>query len=80
MIGAQISIYPLKEKTVSETLSLFWEELDKRGIKYEINSFSTIVWMEDEELFNFLKEIYNKLKNKKIVIVTTISNACPKIP
>lgn len=80
MVGAQISIYPLKEKTISETLDLFWEELEKRGIKYEVNSFSTIIWMEEDELFKFLSEVYNKLKEKRIVIVITLSNACPKIP
>lgn len=80
MVGAQISIYPLKEKTISETLNLFWEELEKRGVKYEVNSFSTIIWMEEDELFKFLSEVYNKLKEKRIVIVITLSNACPKIP
>lgn len=46
MIGAQISIYPLREKTISDTLNIFWEELNKRNIKYEINSFATILWAE----------------------------------
>lgn len=80
MIGAQISIYPLREKTITETLNIFWEELNSRGIQYEVNSFSTIIWMEEDELFKFLSDAYKKLREKSIVMVVTISNACPKVP
>lgn len=80
MIGAQVSIYPLREKTITETLNIFWEELNLRGIQYEINSFSTIIWMEEDELFKFLNDVYKKLKEKSIVMVVTISNVCPKVP
>ncbi|MDI6861535.1 MAG: YkoF family thiamine/hydroxymethylpyrimidine-binding protein [Caldisericia bacterium] len=80
MIGAQISIYPLKEKTITETLNIFWEELNSRGIQYEVNSFATIIWMEEDELFKFLNDAYKKLREKSIVMVITISNVCPKVP
>ncbi|MCX8095699.1 MAG: thiamine-binding protein [Caldisericia bacterium] len=80
MIGAQVSIYPLREKTITETLNIFWEELNSRGVQYEINSFSTIIWMEEEELFKFLNDAYKKLKEKSIVMIITISNVCPKVP
>ncbi|MGQ9845148.1 MAG: YkoF family thiamine/hydroxymethylpyrimidine-binding protein [Caldisericia bacterium] len=79
MIGAQISIYPLKEKTISDTLNIFWEELNKRNIKYEINSFATILWVEEDELFELLNQTYKKLSSKSVVMVVTISNACPKV-
>jgi uncharacterized protein YqgV (UPF0045/DUF77 family) len=80
LIGAQISIYPLKEKTITETLNIFWEELNSRGIQYEVNSFATIIWMEEDELFKFLNDAYKKLREKSIVMVITISNVCPKVP
>lgn len=80
MIGAQISIYPLREKTITETLNIFWEELNSRGVQYEVNSFSTIIWMEEDELFKFLSDAYKKLREKNIVMVITISNVCPKVP
>lgn len=80
MIGAQISIYPLKEKTISETLNIFWEELNRRGVQYEINSFATILWMDEDELFKLLNDTYKKMKEKSIVMVITISNVCPKVP
>lgn len=80
MIGAQISIYPLREKTITETLNIFWEELNSRGIQYEVNSFSTIIWMEEDELFKFLSDAYKKLREKSIVMLVTISNVCPKVP
>lgn len=80
MIGAQISIYPLREKTITDTLNIFWEELNSRGIQYEVNSFSTIIWMEEDELFKFLSDAYKKLREKSIVMVITISNVCPKVP
>lgn len=80
MIGAQISIYPLREKTITETLNIFWEELNSRGVQYEVNSFSTIIWMEEDELFKFLSDAYKKLREKSIVMVITISNVCPKVP
>lgn len=80
MIGAQISIYPLREKTITETLNIFWEELNLRGVQYEVNSFSTIIWMEEDELFKFLSDAYKKLREKSIVMVVTISNVCSKVP
>lgn len=80
MVGAQISIYPLREKTLTDTLNIFWDELNKRGVNYEINSFATILWMEEDELFKFLNEVYKKLSTKSIVMVITLSNACPKAP
>jgi len=80
LIGAQISIYPLKEKTISETLNIFWEELNRRGVQYEINSFATILWMDEDELFKLLNDTYKKMKEKSIVMVITISNVCPKVP
>lgn len=79
MIGAQISIYPLREKTISDTLNIFWEELNKRNIKYEINSFATILWAEEDELFELLNQTYKKLSSKSVVMVVTISNVCPKV-
>ncbi len=79
MVGAQVSIYPLREKTITETLNIFWEELNKRGAQYEVNSFATIIWMEEDELFKFLSEVYKKISKKSIVMVVTISNACPKV-
>jgi len=80
MVGAQISIYPLREKTITDTLNIFWEELGKRGIKYEINSFATILWAEEDELFKLLNDVYKIISSKNIVMVITLSNACPKIP
>jgi len=79
MVGAQISIYPLREKTLTDTLNIFWEELNKRGVQYEINSFATIIWMEEDELFKFLSEVYKKMSHKNIVMVITLSNVCPKV-
>ncbi|NLI55759.1 hypothetical protein GX420_02055, partial [bacterium] len=57
MVGAQISIYPLREKTLTDKLNIFWEELEKRDIKYEINSFATILWAEEDELFKLLNDV-----------------------
>jgi len=79
MIGAQVSIYPLKEMTLTDTLNIFWEELNKRNIKYEINSFATILWAEEDELFKLLNDTYKLLSSKKFVMVVTISNVCPKV-
>jgi uncharacterized protein YqgV (UPF0045/DUF77 family) len=80
MVGAQISIYPLREKTITDTLNIFWEELKKRSIKYEINSFATILWAEEDELFKLLNDVYKIISSKNIVMVITLSNACPKVP
>jgi len=77
MIGIQVSIYPLREKSLSLALNKFWDKLEERKLKFEVNSFSTIIWGEEDEIFNFLKEVWKEIaEDRSIVMVVTLSNAC----
>ena len=77
MIGIQVSIYPLREKSLSPALNKFWDKLEERKLKFEVNSFSTIIWGEEDEIFDFLKEAWKEIaEDRSIVMVVTLSNAC----
>ena len=77
MIGIQVSIYPLREESLSPALNKFWDKLKERKLKFEVNSFSTIIWGEEDEIFDFLKEVWKEVtKDRSIVMVVTLSNAC----
>ncbi len=77
MIGIQVSIYPLREKSLSPALNKFWDKLEERKLKFEVNSFSTIIWGEEDEIFDFLKEVWKEIaEDKSIIMVVTLSNAC----
>ncbi len=77
MIGIQVSIYPLREKSLSPALNKFWDKLEERKLKFEVNSFSTIIWGEEDEIFDFLKEVWKEIaEDRSIVMVVTLSNAC----
>lgn len=77
MVGIQVSIYPLREKSLSPALNKFWERLEERKFKFEVNSFATIIWGEEDRIFDSLKEIWKEIaKDRSIVMVVTLSNAC----
>jgi len=77
MIGIQVSIYPLREKEISPALNKFWEKLKESELKFEVNSFATIIWGEEDRIFDFLKDVWKEVtKDRSVVMVVTLSNAC----
>ncbi len=48
MILLQVSIYPIGDCKIDETLNIFWDNLKRKKINFKITPLSTIIWSEEE--------------------------------
>jgi len=81
-ISAQLQLYPLAEEDYG---AVIWQAIDLlrsyegQGLRVEVGPMSTLiagdadlVWRAVRELFSFTAD------GRRIVLVTTMSNVCPK--
>jgi len=77
-VQAQISIYPLKTKSLSEPIGEFCRILKDRGLKVETRTMDSLVIGESDIIFKALQEAFGQIAEKYNVVVDfKISNACP---
>ena len=77
-VQAEISIYPLRTKSVSEPIKEFCEILYANGLETKITAMSTFISGESGDLFKACNEAFEQLTNKyEVVMNMKISNACP---
>ena len=78
-IQAEISIYPLKTKSLSEPINEFCLTLENKGLQVETRTMSSFVVEESEIVFKSVQEAFGKLAEKYDVVMNIkVSNACPK--
>jgi uncharacterized protein YqgV (UPF0045/DUF77 family) len=76
--SAQISVYALRQESLSPAIEMVRAALAARGLEAQIGSMSTNVVGEDGLIFSALAEAFAKAANAGEVVMTfTISNACP---
>jgi uncharacterized protein YqgV (UPF0045/DUF77 family) len=77
-IQAEISIYPLKTKSLSEPINEFCQILENKGLKVETRTMSSFVVEESEAVFKSVQKAFEKLAEKyDLVMDIKVSNACP---
>ncbi len=77
-ISAQISLYPLRGARLSPIIEQALETFKERGLTVSPGAMSSLVSGDDEALFAALKEVFKKSSDGgDIVMVITLSNACP---
>jgi uncharacterized protein YqgV (UPF0045/DUF77 family) len=78
IIGAQMSVYPLRQEHLSPAVLAVKAELETHGLKPEIGTTSTQVVGEAEAVFAALRDAFVRIAaNGQLVMTVTISNACP---
>jgi uncharacterized protein YqgV (UPF0045/DUF77 family) len=78
-VQTQVSIYPLKTKSLSEPIDEFCRILKDRGLKVETQTMGSFVVGESDIIFKSVQEAFEQLIQKyQIVLNMKISNACPK--
>jgi len=79
MIKAQLSLYIFNYNgDRGEIIREFWKILKENHFNFKANSFSTIVWTDDDKkLFEILYFTYEKFKKYRIVFDIKISNVGP---
>jgi uncharacterized protein YqgV (UPF0045/DUF77 family) len=76
-ISAQISLYPLKQPSLSPPIEEPWKILEGK-LDLKKGPMSSIVRGEAEEVFRAIKEVFLKSAEfGPVSMVVTYSNACP---
>jgi uncharacterized protein YqgV (UPF0045/DUF77 family) len=77
-VHAQISIYPLKTKSLSEPIDEFCRILKGRGLEVQTQTMGSLVLGESDIIFKSVQEAFEQLTQRyQIVMSMKISNACP---
>jgi uncharacterized protein YqgV (UPF0045/DUF77 family) len=77
-VQVQISIYPLKSKSLSEPIGEFCRVLKGRGLKVETRTMDSLVIGESDIIFKALQEAFGQITKKyNVVMDFKVSNACP---
>lgn len=79
MITAQVSLYPLRQESIGPIIREAVRVLRRRGLECRVGEMSTLVWGEEEAVFNGLREAFGEAAERgEVVMVVTLSNACPE--
>lgn len=78
-ISAQLSIYPLRQPSLSPTINEALRVLGDYGLRLIPGSMSTLIIGEEAILWEALQEVFSNAKTHgEVVMIVSISNACPK--
>ncbi|MBW1931843.1 MAG: thiamine-binding protein [Deltaproteobacteria bacterium] len=77
-VQVQISIYPLKTKSLSKPIDEFCRILNDRGLKVEIRTMDSLVVGESDTILKSVQAAFEKIAEKHDVVMDLkVSNACP---
>lgn len=77
-IAAQVSIYPLRQPALSPAIDAAVQIFAEFGLEVEAGAMSTVVTGEDQAVFAALREAFARVTEEgEVVMVVTLSNACP---
>jgi uncharacterized protein YqgV (UPF0045/DUF77 family) len=77
ILSAQVSLYPLRQTSLSQPIDRFLRALDSRGLEVRPGAMSTLVLGSTEALFDGLKDAFQEAADRgQVVMVATFSNAC----
>jgi uncharacterized protein YqgV (UPF0045/DUF77 family) len=80
-IAAQVSLYPLRQDNLSPTIGMALSIFREHGLDVSEGAMSTLVSGEDGALFNALRDAFKvSAEQGDVVMVVTVSNACPVSP
>ena len=77
IVSAQISLYPLRQESIGPAIREVVRILRLRGLRTRVGEMSTLVWGEQDLIFDALKEAFQLATERgDTVMVVTLSNAC----
>lgn len=77
-ISAQISLYPLRQDSLTPAIEAALRICRKHGLEVEPGTMSTIITGNDAAVFAALQEAFqNTAAQGEVVMIVTFSNACP---
>jgi uncharacterized protein YqgV (UPF0045/DUF77 family) len=76
-VSCQFSLYPLGVEHLSPAIEAALAALRERGLTVELGPMSSLVSGPVEEVFAGLAEMFSAAAEGRLVLVATVSNACP---
>ena len=77
-VQAEVSLYPLRSRSMSQPIRRFCEALAKRGLRIETSGMSSSLAGELTQVFDGLKSALEEVgQDHEVVLVVKVSNACP---
>lgn len=80
-VHAQVSLYPLRQARLGPAIDALREALEEAGLDVRPGPMSTLVGGEADRLFAALGTAFEAAARRgDVVLVVTVSNACPVEP
>jgi len=77
-MAAQVSIYPLRQTSISDTVTEALEAFRATGVEVRPGAMSTVISGNEDVVFAALREGYRAARVQgDVVMIATLSNACP---
>jgi uncharacterized protein YqgV (UPF0045/DUF77 family) len=77
-ISAQVSLYPLGSEDLSPAIDTALSILREHGLNVDPGPMSTLIAGDDETVFAALQAAFQRVAGQgRVVLVVTLSNACP---
>jgi uncharacterized protein YqgV (UPF0045/DUF77 family) len=77
-IAAQVSIYPLRQPSLSNTINESFNILKQYDLEVVPGTMSSVISGDEDTLFTAIKDVMHKTSEKgEIVMIVTFSNTCP---
>ncbi len=77
MVTCQLSLYPLREASLSPALDRALEGVRSAGLLPDVGLMSTYIEGEEDAVFEALRRAFHgAAEDADVVLVATVSNAC----
>ena len=76
-VAAQVSLYPLRQANLSPAIDKAVAVFRRSGLKVTPGPMSTMIAGGDEAVFAALRDAFRATAENEVVMVVTLSNACP---
>lgn len=78
MISCQVSLYPLGVNGYGEAIQTTLEELVNSPVKMQIGPMSTLLWGEEQAVWEAVRRLFTagSAGGRPTVLTLTVSNAC----
>jgi uncharacterized protein YqgV (UPF0045/DUF77 family) len=77
-ITAQVSLYPLRQETLTPTIEKALRTFQEHGLQVEPGPMSSVISGDGAAIFAALQEAFLRAAEQgHVVMVATLSNACP---
>ena len=78
VITAQVSLYPLRQDSIGPIIREAVRVFRRRGLNTRVGEMSTLIWGEEQAVFETLQEAFHRAtEHGDVVMTVTLSNACP---